>query len=39
MNDLKLQKERRESYFGDGERWDLPMAIDEVKTKERKVPT
>lgn len=41
-NDLKLiQRERRESCVGDdhGERRDLPMAIDEEKTKERKQPT
>lgn len=39
MNDLKVQRERRESCVGDGERWDLPIAIDEGKTKERKLPT
>lgn len=39
MNDLKVQRERRESCVGDGERWDLRIAIDEGKTKERILPT
>ena len=39
MNDRRAQRERSDSCVGDGKRWDHLMAIDEEKTKERKLPT